>query len=82
MSKEFQNAERGPIVRADPHKLRITIRLDADIIDHFKGLVHQAGGGNYQSLINDALREYIRGDDKLLEKRLRRIIREELKKAS
>lgn len=83
MSKEFQNAKRGPIIRSDPHKMRITIRLDADIIDHFKGLVHHAGGGNYQSLINDALREYIRSDDdKLLEERLRRIIREELKKAS
>ena len=82
MADEFQNAKRGPVVPPDPNKVRITIRLDADIIEHFKRLVHEAGGGNYQTLINDALREHIINGDKALEKRLRRIIREELRKAS
>lgn len=82
MADEFQNAKRGPVVPPDPNKVRITIRLDADIIDHFKRLVHEAGGGNYQTLINEALREHITNGDKALEKRLRRIIREELRKAS
>lgn len=82
MADEFQNAKRGPVVPPDPNKVRITIRLDADIIDHFKRLVHEAGGGNYQTLINEALREHITNGDKTLEKRLRRIIREELRKAS
>jgi uncharacterized protein (DUF4415 family) len=82
MSKEFEGGKRGPIISPDPQKVRITIRLDGDIIEFFKARVHQAGGGNYQTLINEALREYMKSDDKLFEKRLRKIIREELKKAS
>jgi uncharacterized protein (DUF4415 family) len=81
MSEDFSKGKRGSIVKPDPNKARITIRLDADIIEHFKSIVHDAGGGNYQTLINDALRDYIRAHDKGLEKALRKVIREELKKA-
>ena len=81
MTENFSNAKRGPIVRPDPNKVRITIRLDADIIDHFKDIVHKSGGGNYQTLINEALRDQIQVHDKELEKTLRKVIREELKKA-
>jgi len=80
MSEDFSKGKRGAIIQPDPNKLRITIRLDADIVEHFKGLVHQAGGGNYQTLINEALREHIKAHDKPLEDALRKIIREELKK--
>lgn len=80
MSEDFSNGKRGPVIKPDPNKARITIRLDADIIDHFKTIVHDAGGGNYQSLINDALREHILAQDKELEKTLRKVIREELRK--
>ncbi|MCG6891352.1 MAG: BrnA antitoxin family protein, partial [Gammaproteobacteria bacterium] len=59
MSEDFSKGKRGAIVRPDPNKVRITIRLDADIIEHFKNIVLGAGGGNYQTLINDALREHI-----------------------
>lgn len=38
---------------------RITILLDEDVVAWFKRQVHAAGGGNYQTLINTALREYI-----------------------
>jgi len=31
------------------------------VIEHFQAMVDRAGGGNYQTLINNALREYIRG---------------------
>ena len=82
MTDDFSKGKRGAIVRSDAGKVRITIRLDPEIIDHFKQLVDQAGGGNYQTLINDVLVEHVRGTDRALEKRLRRIIREELKKAS
>ena len=81
MSDDFSKGKRGPVVRADPNKVRITIRLDADIIDYFKNQVLKAGGGNYQSLINEALRKHIQEGDRDLEKQLRKIIREELKKA-
>ena len=81
MSEDFSKGKRGPVVPPDPNKARITIRLDADIIDHFKNLVLDAGGGNYQTLINNALREHMKASDKALEKTLRKVIREELKKA-
>ena len=81
MSEDFSKGKRGPVIKPDPNKVRITIRLDADIVDHFKKIVHNAGGGNYQTLINDALREYIQAHDKGLEKTIRKVIREELKAA-
>jgi len=81
MSEDFNKGKRGPVVEPDPTKVRITIRLDADIIDHFKNIVHKAGGGNYQTLINNALREHIQAHDKGLEKTIRKVIREELKAA-
>ena len=81
MASDFSTGKRGAVIPADPKKVRITIRLDADIVDHFKTRVIESGGGNYQTLINNALRQVIDSDDKELEKRLRRIIREELRKA-
>ena len=81
MSEDFSKGKRGSVVKPDPNKVRITIRLDADVIEHFKNLVHQAGGDNYQTLINDALREHIQAHDKGLEKTLRKVIREELRAA-
>ena len=57
-------------------KERITIRLDADILAWFRTQV--AGGGNYQTLINEALRGHIAEREGTLERTLRRIIREEL----
>jgi len=38
-----------------PNKTRITIRLDADILNWFRQQVHAQGGGSYQRLINEAL---------------------------
>lgn len=46
--------------------------------DWFRSQIHEMGGGNYQSLINDALREYIQQHKEPLEKMLRRVIREEI----
>lgn len=45
MSEDFSKGKRGSIVPPDPNKVRITIRLDADIINHFKTQVNNAGGG-------------------------------------
>jgi len=81
MSEDFSKGKRGAIIKADPKKVRITIRLDGDIIEHFKQQVHDAGGGNYQTLINNALRDHINIHDSSLEDALRKVIREELKQA-
>lgn len=59
-------------------KVRITIRLDSDIVSWFKEQVTRTGGGNYQGLINDALRKYIETQKEPLEETLLRVIREEL----
>jgi len=79
MSEDFSKGKRGSVVPSDPNKVRITIRLDADIINHFKSRVNNAGGGNYQTLINEALREHIHDHNESLEVTLRKIIRDELK---
>jgi len=61
-------------------KTRITIRLDSGIIDWFRSQV-EAKGGNYQTMINNALRDYLNQGGEPLEAVLRRVIREELKNA-
>ena len=75
----FSKARRGPLVPKTPGKTRVTIRLDNDILNHFQDMVDQAGGGNYQTLMNDALREYIRGAR--LEAVVRAAVREEVRAA-
>ncbi|MFV1977491.1 MAG: CopG family transcriptional regulator, partial [Candidatus Scalindua sp.] len=40
-----------------------------------------AGGGNYQTLINESLHNYIRSHEESLEDTLRKVIREEFKQA-
>jgi hemerythrin-like domain-containing protein len=40
--------------------------------------VHASGGGNYQSLINEALRQHIAREDDVLADTLRRVLREEM----
>lgn len=77
---DFSKAKRGAVVESAPGKTRITIRLDNEVIDWFRAHVNDAGGGNYQSLINDALKSHIK--QQALEKTLRRVIREELKKVA
>ncbi len=80
---DFSKAKRGPVVRVPRGKTRITIRLDDDVLKWFREQVDKAGGGNYQRLINDALRHYIeRRTQEPIEKTLRRVIREELRHAS
>jgi uncharacterized protein (DUF4415 family) len=79
---DFSKGKRGAVVAIPKGKSRITIRLDDEIVDWFKRRVEEAGGGNYQSLINAALRDHIGRVDEPLEKTLRRVLREELRKAS
>jgi uncharacterized protein (DUF4415 family) len=77
---DFSKGKRGPVLPA-PGKTRITIRIDDDILDWFRARAHEAGGGNYQTLMNAALREYMSGEVEPLEETLRRVVREELRRA-
>lgn len=79
---DLSKSRRGPAMPVPAGKTRITIRLDDDILAWFKDRVEEAGGGNYQSLINATLRDHVNHVREPLGKTLRRVLREELRKAS
>jgi uncharacterized protein (DUF4415 family) len=83
MKKEydFRNARRGAVLPVPQGKTRVTIRLDDDVLEWFRRQTEQAGAGNYQTLINNALRGVMERKQEGLETTLRRVIREELRKA-
>jgi uncharacterized protein (DUF4415 family) len=74
---DFTDANRGPVVPPEPGKTKISIRLDNRVLEYFRSLVENAGGGNYQTLINDALVDYIQQHSML--EAVRQAVREELK---
>ncbi|MBV8896734.1 MAG: BrnA antitoxin family protein [Acidobacteriaceae bacterium] len=82
---DFSNAKRGRVLPEPPSesgKVKVSIRLDEEIIDYFNALADKSGGKTgYQTLINSALHEYLEGKAPKLEDTLRRILREELRKA-
>jgi uncharacterized protein (DUF4415 family) len=79
---DFSKGKRGPAVPVRKGKTRITIRIDDEVLAWFRDQVEQAGTGNYQTLMNAALRQYVEGSAENLEETLRRVVREELKRAS
>ncbi len=72
---DFSSGKRGAVIKTNKEK--ITIRLDPDVVEWFRKQVE--GGGNYQSLINEALKAHIKQQGESLETILRRVIREEIK---
>ena len=60
---DFSKGKRGPIIPPDPRKTRITIRLDTEILKWFWQRVDEAGGGNYQTMINEALKDHIESEN-------------------
>ena len=80
--QEWDKAKRGAVVSVPKGKTRITIRLDDEILAWFRDQVERAGGGNYQSVINEVLRQHVQQAREPLEKIIRRVIREELSRAS
>ena len=79
---DFSKAKRGPVVRVPKGQTRITIPLDDHVLDWFRRRVDEAGGGDYETLINAALRSYIQRSEEPIEETLRRVIREEMRRAS
>ena len=76
---DFSKGKRGAIDPAGPGKTRITIRIDDDVLDWFRRRADAAGGGSYQTMLNQALRDFIRTEAEPLERTLRRVLREELR---
>lgn len=79
---DFSKGRRGALDPLPRGKTRITLRLDDDVIEWFRTQVERAGAGNYQTLINSALRQFIEHETEPLEETLRRVLREELRQAS
>ena len=79
---DFSQGNRGAIDPLPAGKTRITIRLDDEVLDWFREQVHAVGGGNYQTLINQALCTYIQQRREPLETILRRVLREELERTN
>ncbi len=82
MEKEydFSKGKRGPII-SNKGKTRITIYVDDEILDAYRCKADEIGRA-YQTLINEALRQSISTKSVAVDaKTLRRILREELKKA-
>lgn len=73
---DFSVGKRGPVIEPEPGKTKISIRLDNRVIEHFRALVERAGGGNYQTLINDALVGQIQQGSML--DAVRQVLREEI----
>jgi uncharacterized protein (DUF4415 family) len=73
---DFSRGKRGPVIAPEPGKTKISIRLDNAVLEYFRALVHKSGGGNYQTLINDALLEHVHRRSTL--DAVRQALREEL----
>ena len=75
---DFSKGKRGAVLPPSGKKVRITIRLDRDIVDWFRSRVEEQGGGNYQTMLNDALRAHMERQEQPIEEVIRRVVREEL----
>ena len=74
---DFSKGKRGAVIPSTG-KTRITIYLDDEIVRRFKALSEETGKG-YQTLINEALNNYLsRREISLTPEIIRSIVREEL----
>lgn len=77
---DFSQAKRGAII-PQTGKTRITIYIDDDVLETFREQSDSVGKG-YQTMMNEALRQYLgKVKQPLDEETLRRVIQEELRAA-
>jgi uncharacterized protein (DUF4415 family) len=76
---DFSKGKRGALI-SSKGKTRITIYLDDSILEEFRTRAENAGTG-YQTLINDALKEYLSStvEKPVTESVLRRVLHEEFR---
>jgi len=75
---DFSQAKRGAVI-PQPGKTRITIYLDDQVLEAFRQRADAAGRG-YQTMINEALRQYLgKSREPVDAETVRRIVREELR---
>ena len=76
---DFKNAKRGAVI-PQTGKTRITIYIDDEVLAEFRDRADEAGHG-YQTMMNQALREFLsKSNAPLNEDSMRKILREELQK--
>lgn len=83
---DFSKGKKGAVI-SSPGKVRITIMLDEDVIEHFR-VKAEAEGVGYQTMINAVLRATLkppkgsaRVEKPLTIAALRKVLREELQAA-
>lgn len=75
---DFSQTKRGAVI-PQTGKTRITIYIDDDVLENFRERSDSAGKG-YQTMMNEALRQYLeKVKQPLDEDILRRVIQEELR---
>lgn len=76
---DFRQGKRGAVI-PQPGKTRITMYIDNDVLETFRQRAENSGTG-YQTMMNQALREYLdKSSTPIDESTLRRVIREELQR--
>ena len=74
---DFSKGKRGAAI-PQKGKTRISIFIDNSVLDAFR-LRAETGGTGYQTMINEALRQYLaESDQPVTEKLLRQVLREEI----
>ena len=74
---DFSKGKRGPVI-PPKGKTRITIFIDTDILEWFRGQAEREGRG-YQTAINQALKNYIEQDRRPIQDIVREVVRKELR---
>ena len=74
---DFSKGKRGAVI-PQKGKTRISIFIDDAVLDQFRSRAEKSGTG-YQTMMNDALRQFLsESDQPVTEKTLRLVVREEL----
>jgi hypothetical protein len=74
---DFSKGKRGAVI-PQKGKTRISIFIDNSILEAFRARAEKAGTG-YQTMMNDALRQYLsEADQPVTEKTLRQVLRQEM----
>lgn len=74
---DFSKGKRGAAI-PQKGKTRISIFIDNSVLDAFRSRAEKAGTG-YQTMINEALRQYLaESAQPVTEKMLRQVLREEI----
>jgi len=73
---DFSKGKRGAVI-PQKGKTRISIFIDNAVLDAFRARAEKAGAG-YQTMMNEALRQYLADADQPVTENVRQVLRQEL----